>query len=274
MNASQAQKSPDNQDATMITAPTGRKSGGMGKDLESKTLENAFDEARKRKFKSDDIILEAIGKDTPEKREGLRVKFPESEGPTAVVIGLNPSHAKAGDVGNDKTIPLLSEVLFGLGYSEFIMLNLYTMRQPKSKKLDEAVQNSEDPKAIQTDFNKYEKELDSAETIFVVSGKTRLGNDPRNGNPWNEKKYKIHAPAVRNMINALASHAERAEKTWGVEYDDEQGRTITWNVHPAAHRQYGWRNRPDLKKIKPFPVNKYLDWMKDSPAARRESLPS
>ena len=51
----------------------------------------------------------------------------------AVVIGINPSTAIEGQ--SDRTITVVSRCMKALGYTEMIMLNLFTYRQTKLEKI-------------------------------------------------------------------------------------------------------------------------------------------
>lgn len=237
--------------------------------LEGKTLEEAFGNANKEDYKlknedlSDKLDAEDLSGDecTDTDNEGtrthLKVKLRESKNPRAVVIGLNPSKAKAGKINGDKTIPILAKALYGLGFGEFIMLNLYTIRESDSKKVEIIAEEKGGLENNITKFKVYGNILDKADAIFVVVGKSSLGNDPRNEDFKGPKKE--HEEAIKNMITSL--EGPRAEKTWGVKLiNDLDGSTITWNVHPSA-RSIIWTNDHDEKIIERFPVDVYLDKM-------------
>ena len=55
------------------------------------------------------------------------------EGKKAIVVGINPSTAIEGQ--SDRTITLVSRCMKALGYTEMIMLNLFTYRQTDLKKV-------------------------------------------------------------------------------------------------------------------------------------------
>lgn len=247
--------------ATMLQCPQHRSVGcdDMDMNLEGKELKEAFDIANKEnyKLKDEDLIEnERIGADNGDTRPGLTAILRKSQKPKAVVIGLNPSHAKAGKIGNDQTIPILAKALYGLGFGEFTMLNLYTIREPNSKKLDGTAKGKGGLNKFITKFEVYGDILDEADAIFVVVGKSSLGNDPRDENF--EGPEKKHEKAIENMIDALESHAT---KTWGVKLiDDSDNSTIKWNVHPSAPSKI-WTNDHEKKIIERFPVDEYLAWM-------------
>lgn len=66
---------------------------------------------------------------------------PENEdGPKAVVIGLNPSTARAGQ--SDCTLTKISKVLHVFGFSQLTMLNLYIYRATSPSDLNRAISES------------------------------------------------------------------------------------------------------------------------------------
>lgn len=229
----------------------------MGMDLDGKTLLEAFDNAKQYELKDEDLVdSKPSSADNENTRLYLKVDL---KNPKAVVIGLNPSKAKAGEINGDKTIRILSRALYGLGFGEFTMLNLYTIREPNSAKLIKKIKEYRESGKLEdylTNFDDFKDTLDEADAILVVVGKSYLGDDPRDENFTGPQN--AHKEAIENMIEALEDHKN---KTWGVKrINDLDGSTITWNVHPSA-RSIIWTNDHEKKIIERFPVDVYLDKM-------------
>lgn len=104
-------------------------------DLTGKTLECVTNEMRafcpvpESDAKNDEAINRTVLRvDLTEK------KYKESvEEQKAIVVGINPSTAIEGQ--SDRTITLVSRCMKALGYTEMIMLNLFTYRQTDLKKV-------------------------------------------------------------------------------------------------------------------------------------------
>ena len=104
-------------------------------DLTGKTLECVTNEIRA--FcpvpESDAKDDKAINR-TVLKVELNEKKYKESaEEQKVIVVGINPSTAIEGQ--SDRTITLVSRCMKALGYTEMIMLNLFTYRQTELKKV-------------------------------------------------------------------------------------------------------------------------------------------
>lgn len=196
-------------------------------ELDGKTLEYAASIANKDKFKLDpNKLLATKEENSADKRTALKVVLPNDSPLSAVAIGLNPSYAEPGQT--DRTITMVSKILYGLGFGEFRMLNLFTYRNKDSKKLEKEVKRlraKNKEHEIWTNFSAppYKEWLEDADAIFIICGIGAF------------EKYPEACSNMLKALNKLLGADEARAKTWKV-VDEEQNWLCS---HPR-----NWKYKP------------------------------
>lgn len=215
----------------------------MAIDLNGKTLDEAARKAKDNKFKIKNATLSVKGESDKSTRTNLHVELPNKETKVAVVIGLNP--ASAGEGKSDNTMSKLSKILYGLGFGKLLMLNLYTFRTESPKKLESklrALQKDGREEEIQTDFSNFEEDLTNSDAIFIVCGKTVLGDS------LSEPGKKMYTEAIRNMLKAIEPFEG---KTLHVKNTEGRNGKAWWTTHP---RVWGYNSNNIIER---FPFSWY-----------------